>query len=63
MNNYGVGVIGCGEVWRKYHRHAFEGSNRFYCARAFDSVVERAEKVTQATGAGRPLGGGSLLIR
>jgi len=50
MKPYGVGVLGCGAVW-KNHRFAFDRSTRLRCVSVFDPAHERARAAADATGA------------
>jgi predicted dehydrogenase len=51
MKQHGVGVIGCGSVWEKAHRHVFGHTSRVKCVRVFDTSAERAAKAAEAVGA------------
>jgi predicted dehydrogenase len=51
VKTYGVGVIGCGSVWEKAHRHVFGRATRVKCVCVYDTSRERAEAAAAATGA------------
>ncbi len=50
MKTYGVGVLGCGEVWLR-HFHAFEKSTRLKCVSVFDPATGRAQEAVALSGA------------
>jgi predicted dehydrogenase len=47
---YRVGVVGCGEVWKR-HLPAFERSARIRCTRVYDPIAARAVSAAEVTGA------------
>lgn len=50
MKVYGVGVLGCGDVWQR-HRLVFEHSSRLKCVCVYDPMEERAREAARLTGA------------
>ncbi len=50
MKTYGIGVLGCGDVWQR-HRLAFEHSSRLKCVCVYDPAEERAREAAELTGA------------
>jgi len=50
MKTYGVGILGCGAVWKNHH-YAFEKSDRLRCVSVFDPATDRANEAAKLTGA------------
>ena len=50
MKTYGVGIVGCGEVWG-WHREAFDHLDCLRCVAVYDPNAERQAAAAAATGA------------
>lgn len=50
MKTYGVGVVGCGAVW-KYHKLVYERSDRLRCVCVYDPIEDRKREAAERTGA------------